>query len=359
MINISTNNHSSRLERFFSRRPVTPQETDPAIEFATEVLPYLYRAYLGWKSTVYKLSSQEVQQSLDEDFMIDEWVKMTSLIWSDEVNWDTYHFQIGPFPIPQTKQQVYEAGTSWLHLMLRNTWKSIDSQYPPIAEYDPNYAAGIHCLPKSIWLGRHQIIRTFDLFYLPKRSDVNWSAVWFDYLAPRYEDLSDLILKKGVINVLFENLNITEGLVLDIGCGTGLAKIWEPQGIDLLGVDTSSKMIDFAIKRGEKAIQGDIAEIKPECLLETANESFQGAIMSFVDYWLTEEERIKIFKTVAEILPAGSCFAFNLHLPRTDWKVYYTNLLTQAGFTKIIIPEPININSRDGLKQINFIFAYT
>ena len=53
---------------------------------------------------------------------------------------------------------------------------------------------------------------------------------------------------------LLKEQGVTEGLLLDLGCGTGsLTELLADAGYDMIGVDNSEEMLELALEKKEKS----------------------------------------------------------------------------------------------------------
>lgn len=124
-----------------------------------------------------------------------------------------------------------------------------------------------------------------------------------------YEEWADYI-----VGILQEH-GIKDGLVLDLGCGTGkLTRLLQDRGYDMIGVDVSGEMLGFAM---EKNPDGRILYLQQDM------RSFElygtvGAVVSICDSvnYLTEyEDLVKTFTLVNNYLDPGGVFIFDMNTP--------------------------------------------
>jgi SAM-dependent methyltransferase len=126
-----------------------------------------------------------------------------------------------------------------------------------------------------------------------------------------YEDWADYIsgfLKKS---------GIKDGLVLELGCGTGnMTRRMAAKGYDMIGLDTSDEMLSIAreLNTGKKdgilylcqdmrefELYGTVAAVI--CVCDSMN------------YMLTEEDLLKVFRLVSNYLDPGGLFIFDMDTP--------------------------------------------
>ena len=69
---------------------------------------------------------------------------------------------------------------------------------------------------------------------------------------------------------LLKEYKIEDGLVLDLGCGTGtMTEILASEGYDMIGIDNSEDMLEIAQEKKEKSGY-DILYLLQDCLLYTS-----------------------------------------------------------------------------------------
>lgn len=117
------------------------------------------------------------------------------------------------------------------------------------------------------------------------------------------------------VHELLKEYKIEEGIILDLGCGTGsVTEGLAAKGYDMIGVDYSSEMLDIAMQKASKDEYGilyllqDMREFE---LYGTVN-----AIVSLCDsinYITEEEDLLKVFQLVNNYLDPGGVFIFDLN----------------------------------------------
>ncbi len=119
----------------------------------------------------------------------------------------------------------------------------------------------------------------------------------------------------GIIDILQQN-RITEGLIVDLGCGSGLStlKLVE-SGYSVLGVDISGDMLEIAKKRVPNAQfqQGSLFEVKiPSC---NAVISLGECLNYLFDTNNTKQALINLFERIYNALIPGGYFIFDILQP--------------------------------------------
>ena len=119
------------------------------------------------------------------------------------------------------------------------------------------------------------------------------------------EYISDILKKYG----------ITEGTVLDLGCGTGsMTEELDDLGYDMIGVDLSDEMLEIAVSKMEEKdweilyLSQDMRELE----LYSTVDAVVSACDS-VNYILDMEELTEVFRLVNEYLEPGGVFFFDFN----------------------------------------------
>lgn len=120
---------------------------------------------------------------------------------------------------------------------------------------------------------------------------------WADYI-------EDLLHKDGIQN----------GLVLELGCGTGkMTRLMAQKGYDMIGIDNSEDMLSIARECNDKE-ELDILYLCQD-MREFELYGTVKAVISVCDsmnYILTEEELLKVFTLVNNYLDPKGLFIFDL-----------------------------------------------
>lgn len=117
-----------------------------------------------------------------------------------------------------------------------------------------------------------------------------------------------------VIAILRQN-DINDGLVLDMGCGTGnMTELLCEAGYDMIGIDNSEDMLGIAMEKAADKNQ-DILYLLQD-MREFELYGTVRAIVSICDsmnYILEEEDLLDVFKLVNNYLDPGGLFVFDLN----------------------------------------------
>ena len=119
----------------------------------------------------------------------------------------------------------------------------------------------------------------------------------------------------GILELLHKS-GIREGLVVDLGCGSGLwAHRLTEEGYSALGVDQSGAMIRLARKNAPRATfrrESFLETRLPDCVAVTSiGECFN----YLFDEKSSERELFKLFRRVFDVLPSGGLFVFDIIEP--------------------------------------------
>jgi SAM-dependent methyltransferase len=114
---------------------------------------------------------------------------------------------------------------------------------------------------------------------------------------------------------LLQEYGCIDGLVADLGCGTGtLTRLLSLKGYDMIGIDNSADMLSIAMdKQKEQSKEGEILYLLQD-MREFELYGTVNAIVSICDsinYILEEEELVEVFRLVNNYLNPGGVFIFD------------------------------------------------
>lgn len=111
---------------------------------------------------------------------------------------------------------------------------------------------------------------------------------------------------------LLNEYHVSEGLILELGCGTGkMTRLLSEAGYDMIGVDNSEEMLQEAMEQPHEGILYLCQDMREFELYGTV-----AAVVSICDsmnYILKEEELLEVFKLVNNYLDPGGVFIFDLN----------------------------------------------
>lgn len=123
---------------------------------------------------------------------------------------------------------------------------------------------------------------------------------WADYI-------SDILKKEG----------IHSGLILELGCGTGkMTRQMVAKGYDMIGIDTSEEMLSIAKEYSEEKQDGILylcQDMRDFELYGTVSAVI--CVCDSMNYMLTEEDLIRVFRLVNNYLDPGGLFIFDMDTP--------------------------------------------
>ena len=132
-----------------------------------------------------------------------------------------------------------------------------------------------------------------------------------------YKEWTDYIL------MLLKEAGVNDGIVADLGCGTGaVTELLALAGFDMIGIDSSEDMLQVAMERKD-ALTAKSPDIKDILYLNQDMRKFElygtvAAIVSICDsmnYILEDDELLTVFKLVWNYLDYNGIFIFDMNTP--------------------------------------------
>ncbi|MDD2971340.1 MAG: class I SAM-dependent methyltransferase [Lachnospiraceae bacterium] len=124
-----------------------------------------------------------------------------------------------------------------------------------------------------------------------------------------YDEWADYVEK------LLKFYEIRDGLVLDLGCGTGsFTEKMAEKGYDMIGVDNAADMLQIAMEKKEKS-QNDILYLLQD-MREFELYGTIGAVVSICDsmnYITEDEDLLTVFRLVNNYLDPEGIFIFDMN----------------------------------------------
>lgn len=113
---------------------------------------------------------------------------------------------------------------------------------------------------------------------------------------------------------LFQEYGIKNGLLLDLGCGTGkLTRLMESKGYDMIGVDYSYDMLSIAKEHSEESILYLLQDMREFELYGTVKGIYSAC--DSLNYILEEEELREVFSLANNYLDPEGIFVFDINTP--------------------------------------------
>ncbi len=113
---------------------------------------------------------------------------------------------------------------------------------------------------------------------------------------------------------LLKEYGIEDGLVCELGCGTGkMTELLSAEGYDMIGIDSSSEMLSIAMKNRE--VDNNILYLCQD-MREMELYGTVKAVVSVCDsmnYLLSEEDLLTTFRLVNNYLDPGGIFIFDMN----------------------------------------------
>ncbi len=123
-----------------------------------------------------------------------------------------------------------------------------------------------------------------------------------------YEEWADFL------HGLLKQYGIEDGLLLDLGCGTGkLTSCMADKGYDLIGVDNSMEMLQIAKEQGNQDILYLLQDMREFELYGTVRAVYSAC--DSMNYILSEEDMLSVFRLVNNYLDPDGIFIFDMNTP--------------------------------------------
>ena len=131
-----------------------------------------------------------------------------------------------------------------------------------------------------------------------------------------YEEWAEYLIS------LLKEYGISDGLVADLGCGTGnMTELLSDAGYDMIGIDNAQEMLEIAMEK--KAASGKDILYLLQDMREFELYGTVGAIVSICDsinYITEEEDLLEVFRLANNYLDPKGIFIFDFN---TEYKYKY------------------------------------
>ena len=129
-----------------------------------------------------------------------------------------------------------------------------------------------------------------------------------------YGEWADFYLK------ILKEAGIRDGILLDLGCGTGVVtELLAGQGYDMIGVDSSGEMLRAAMEKKERrnGSAPDILYLEQDMREFELYGTVRGilCVCDSLNYLLEEREILQTFRLVDNYLDPGGLFLFDFNTP--------------------------------------------
>lgn len=121
---------------------------------------------------------------------------------------------------------------------------------------------------------------------------------------------------KEMIVAILKKYNINDGIVLDLGCGTGkMTRLLRDEGYDMIGIDASDEMLNIArevqMDEGDTSILYLCQDMRDFELYGTVRAIV--SVCDCINYLTTDEDVIKTFKLANNYLDKEGLFIFDFN----------------------------------------------
>lgn len=116
---------------------------------------------------------------------------------------------------------------------------------------------------------------------------------------------------------LLRQYGVSDGLVLELGCGTGsMTELLADQGYDMIGVDNSEEMLEIAMEKKMESGK-DILYLLQDMREFELYGTVRGvvSVCDSINYILEEEDLLQVFRLVNNYLDPGGIFIFDMNTP--------------------------------------------
>ncbi len=182
-------------------------------------------------------------------------------------------------------------------------------QYQQYKGEKRNIQVGIERQAKNEYNGKEMLEEVTNGGKMPMRAYSGFAEVYDLFM----DNVPYQAWSRELIRVL-RQYGISDGLVLDLGCGTGkMTRLLSEAGYDMIGLDSSEEMLGIAMEQGTKG--SDILYLHQD-MREFELYGTVRAVVSICDsmnYMIDEKELRSVFSLVDNYLDPGGIFIFDLN----------------------------------------------
>lgn len=114
---------------------------------------------------------------------------------------------------------------------------------------------------------------------------------------------------------LLKKYGVEDGLVLELGCGTGsMTELLASRGYDMIGVDNSPEMLDIALEKRDESGQEILYLLQDMRGFELyGTVKAVVSVCDSINYITEEEDLLEVFKLVNNYLDPGGILIFDMN----------------------------------------------
>ncbi len=111
---------------------------------------------------------------------------------------------------------------------------------------------------------------------------------------------------------LLEKYGVTEGILLDMGCGTGkMTRLMSGKGYDMIGIDNAEEMLSIAMEQGGEGILYLLQDMREFELYGTVRACY--SVCDSMNYIIEDEDLLEVFRLVNNYLDPNGLFIFDMN----------------------------------------------
>ena len=150
----------------------------------------------------------------------------------------------------------------------------------------------------------------------------------FAYFYDEFNGEADYEALFGYIHAKLQQAGIQDGIVADLGCGTGdLTLMLAQAGYDMIGVDQSEEMLSVVRDKADQLEMGDRLLLLQQDILELdLYGTIRAVVSTFDTYNHIPPDRFETaIRKAAFFMEEGGLFVFDMNTPYKHWEVLGEN----------------------------------